>query len=191
MGGSGLPGIACAGPRVKPRRLHRWQASSHRGACEAESFLWELACQGLAVWACLLPQGACEAESFLWELACQGLAVWACLLPQGTCEAESFLWELACQRLAVWPCLLPQGACGAESILWELACQRLARRHCGQALGPLTGQATNGLISLSTNMLCISLIPVRRRITDMAKSAKVSRSRETTCNRKSASPPML
>ena len=59
------------------------------------------------------------------------------------------------------------------------------------AEGRLTGKDTNGLISLSTNMLCISLMPGNCRTTVIAKSANESRSRATTCKRKSASPPML
>ncbi len=35
----------------------------------------------------------------------------------------------------------------------------------------LIGNAVNGLISLSTNILCISLMPGKRRMVDIAKSA--------------------
>ena len=133
-----------------------------------------------------LLQGVCEVECLLWEpglpaIGCTGAesktaspASRASPLLQGVCEAECLVWEPG----------LPAIGCAGLRV-------KPRRLHRGHAFGPLTGQATNGLISLSTNMLCISLIPVRRRITDMAKSAKVSRSRETTCNRKSASPPML
>jgi|GEM_PF-3628890 len=55
----------------------------------------------------------------------------------------------------------------------------------------LRGRAENGFISFSVNILCISLMPGNCRIVFIEKSAYESRSRDTTCIKKSASPPML